>query len=624
VSFALTENGELWATEHCENGELIPFKLMEDVKSYDSLDQNLGVLAVTRDKRLYALYSDYDADGPVGYTEPIFLADGIEKACAAFDMRRYAVNDEGKLLLYDNVGTEEAVTELLDDVYDIYAFFDTVYAIRYDGSLWGYGDCEGWASLAYEQRPVKLLDDVKYFTADFYLGEDMGWCYSFAIKNDNTLWAWGPNQYGELGVSDEVNTSKPICVAEDAAFVTSDGFSTYLIKADGSLWAAGYNGIKGSRGEEYGYGPGLSPDDARLGDGTRTTKHEFVKIMDNAVSVCLSTGHVFINYGEADTSYCFSRSLAMTSGDDFFDCYVWGWGYNGDGCLMQNGEEYLLDPVFLGASESAPPYYTVSASERELYTDTARAILGGESVENTSFSYYGQYVHFKLEDDGLKAYNAKVNYYKYVPNSTLPIDSANSPADPIAVFPRELGERANRSLIENVRNSAGFWEPADDADLVYQGFIGDNWFALATLDDSMQDLQTHCIFYNDNGDWREIKACPGVDADGSGTVIPLTAFGACVTDANTAYMCYFTKQLWDEETGYTKLYIYRTADGGASWQRLDIALPESYLQEYNCAPLSPVFDGRHGVIIISGLHEGRMAWLESFDNGMTWEYHINE
>ena len=39
-------------------------------------------------------------------------------------------------------------------------------------------------------------------------------------------------------------------------------------------------------------------------------------------------------------------------------------------------------------------------------------------------------------------------------------------------------------------------------------------------------------------------------------------------------------------------------------------------------PLSPVFDGDHGVMIIAGAYikgSSRNVWAETFDGGMTWE-----
>jgi alpha-tubulin suppressor-like RCC1 family protein len=64
-----------------------------------------------------------------------------------------------------------------------------------------------------------------------------------AVQSDGTLWAWGLNNVGQLGLSDTVNRSSPVRVGAltDWRSVTS-GYSFVLAtKIDGTLWAWGDN-----------------------------------------------------------------------------------------------------------------------------------------------------------------------------------------------------------------------------------------------------------------------------------------------------------------------------------------------------------------------------------------------
>ena len=72
-----------------------------------------------------------------------------------------------------------------------------------------------------------------------------GKSYALNTKYDGTLWAWGDNTQGELGINNRANRSSPTQVGGD-----SDGWSTssasyqrvsVATKTDGTLWSWGYN-----------------------------------------------------------------------------------------------------------------------------------------------------------------------------------------------------------------------------------------------------------------------------------------------------------------------------------------------------------------------------------------------
>jgi len=136
-------------------------------------------------------------------------------------------------------------------------------ALKTDGTLWAWGwnasgqlgdGTSGMGGTTADKRyPVQVKNadstpftDVKSVAA--------GNSYTVALKNDGTLWAWGDNGFGQLGLGDTADRYSPVRLGEAADLVGVYGgfyFSTAL-RRSGMLWTWGQN------------------DDGQLGNGTPT------------------------------------------------------------------------------------------------------------------------------------------------------------------------------------------------------------------------------------------------------------------------------------------------------------------------------------------------------------------
>src|SRR5690606_16551195 len=82
------------------------------------------------------------------------------------------------------------------------------------------------------------------------IGSDSDWqtvCaakdHTLAIKTNGTLWSWGFNNAGELGLGELWIQSTPAQVGSDTDWQTAVGgeYVTLALKTDGTLWAWGKN-----------------------------------------------------------------------------------------------------------------------------------------------------------------------------------------------------------------------------------------------------------------------------------------------------------------------------------------------------------------------------------------------
>lgn len=135
----------------------------------------------------------------------------------------------------------------LTGVVAIAAGYDNSLALKNDGTVYAWGE-NSWGQLgnggkADSNTPVQVgggtpISDV--------VAVSCGDGQSLALKSDGTVWAWGTNYYEELGTGNNVSSSLPVQVGGKTPLTQVDaiaggvGFSLAL-KSDGTLWAWGRN-----------------------------------------------------------------------------------------------------------------------------------------------------------------------------------------------------------------------------------------------------------------------------------------------------------------------------------------------------------------------------------------------
>jgi alpha-tubulin suppressor-like RCC1 family protein len=112
-----------------------------------------------------------------------------------------------------------------------------------NGTLWTWGNNE------YGQ--LGLGDTISRVTPSLIqIGSDSDWfmvaagdSYNISLKIDKTLWTWGNNESGQLGLDDTINRWTPVQVGSDTDWfmITGGGDHTISLKTNGMLWTWGNN-----------------------------------------------------------------------------------------------------------------------------------------------------------------------------------------------------------------------------------------------------------------------------------------------------------------------------------------------------------------------------------------------
>ena len=181
---------------------------------------------------------------------------------------------------------------------------------------WGNNDVGqlGLGDTSPKSSPNQIGSDYWNVDGTNFQKVDAAVLYTAGIKRDGTLWTWGINTYGQLGLGDTVERSSPTQVGlfNDWIHISCGNNFMTAIRSDGTLWAWGYNG------------------NGELGDGTVVDKSSPIQIGASSWTQISSGGN---------------HTLAIKLGGT-----LWAWGANGNGQLGDGTDTDRSSPIQIGAS----------------------------------------------------------------------------------------------------------------------------------------------------------------------------------------------------------------------------------------------------------------------------------
>ena len=262
-TFVLKEDGSLLGTGYNDDGQLGDGTNIDKYEFVELLSPVSGVdtgmfhsIAFEQSGRIWT--TGQNANGQLAdrtrtarntwINVMIFIEERI-KDVAAGTFSSFVLTDTGDLYgagdnSFGQLGTvvsdNACFNKVLTNVKQVEGGLLCSFALKNDGTLWVAGRNEngvfgnGHGSVGGNYYSwVQVLDNVASISA--------GFGHVLVLKNDNTLWAAGGNNGGQLGTGGNTDQTTWVQVLSDVIDMDAGFNHSVALKSDGTVWSTGYN-----------------------------------------------------------------------------------------------------------------------------------------------------------------------------------------------------------------------------------------------------------------------------------------------------------------------------------------------------------------------------------------------
>lgn len=270
---AIKADGSLWAWGSNDYGQVgssngtssygnkpiqtIPVKILDDVAAMSCGDTFTA--AIKNDGTLWMWGNRFNS-APAKIMDDVVAVSGEDLLCGV-------VKSDGTLWIWGAIAEEEEPYDALVSYTDPIRLSGDVVSVSVNGSGLAYIKKDGtvwtWGSNSYGQRgdgtqggPSPTIKtpptQIQSLSGAVSVSCSKGYCYFAVILSDGSLWMWGDNNYGQLGIgrtgngqyssmgsSDHPIQTIPVKVMDQISSVFCGAGSTAAIKNDGTFWTWG-------------------------------------------------------------------------------------------------------------------------------------------------------------------------------------------------------------------------------------------------------------------------------------------------------------------------------------------------------------------------------------------------